>query len=372
MSKIYLISGETSGDIHGSNLIKSIKKSKPAIEFRAWGGDKIQQSGVPLAIHIKETSFMGFWEVVTHLPKISRLFRFAKKDIINYQPDAVILIDYPGFNLRMARWLKSKKIPVIYYISPQIWAWKTGRIHIIKENVDLMICILPFEKEFYRRFDYEVEYVGHPLLDEIFESSNFQDKSPESPILAILPGSRLQEIKKMLPIMLEAAKRLKSFNPVIVKAPAIPLTEYHKLLKAEDHSLISEQGSLSILNSAELAAVSSGTATLEAAIIDVPQVVCYRGSELSYQIAKRLVRLKYISLVNLIMGESVVKELIQNNFNVQSLEKSLREAEENSTKIKEKYAQLRNRLGNKGASERASTKIINFLVKLNLHSNQIP
>ncbi|GAC1705637.1 MAG: lipid-A-disaccharide synthase [Flavisolibacter sp.] len=290
--KYYVIAGEASGDLHASNLIKEIKLLDSGAQFRAWGGDLIKAAGGILVKHYKDLAFMGFVEVIKNLPVILNNLKYCKTDIEDFKPDILVLVDYPGFNLRIAKWAKTKGLKIVYYISPQVWAWKEGRVRSIKKIIDKMLVILPFEESFYKTWNYEVEYVGHPLVEVIqqFRMSYQGNKALEKPVVALLPGSRKQEIKKKLPIMLEVSK----FFP--------------------DYELLSL---------ATAALVTSGTATLETALFGVPQVVCYKGSPISYQIAKHLIKIKYISLVNLILDKPVVAELIQNNLTTKNLVQEL-------------------------------------------------
>lgn len=314
--KLYVIAGEASGDLHGSNLMQAILDEQPSTDFRFWGGDKMKAVQNNCVKHIRDLAFMGFIEVVMNLRTITQNIRFCKEDILAYQPDAIVLIDYPGFNLRIAEWAKEQGIRVLYYISPQVWAWKQNRVHKIKRVVDKMYVILPFEKAFYQQFDYDVEYVGHPLLDEIskydFRSgeAQFRDRNglDELPIIALLPGSRKQEVKTKLPIMVEATKGMGDFQLVVAGAPSLSV-EFYQSVQKEVQVVHGE--TYELLFHASAALVTSGTATLETALFKVPEVVCYKGSPISYFIAKRLVNVDYISLVNLIMGREVVKELIQ-------------------------------------------------------------
>jgi len=342
--KYYIIAGEASGDLHGSNLIKELRKADPATEVRCWGGDLMAAAGGTLVKHYKDLAFMGFVEVLSNLRTIFRNLEFCRQDILAYKPDAVILVDYPGFNLRIAKWAHRQGLKVIFYISPQVWAWKENRVRAIKENVDKMLVILPFEREFYHRWNYEVEYVGHPLVEVIdsFRSDPsrhvLQTLSPTStdssrsvvtpssgsrPLIALLPGSRRQEILKKLPIMLAVAPLFPDLQFVVAKAPGLEDSFYDELLK--DHPNVSSvrNETYALLSRARAAFVTSGTATLETALFGVPEVVCYKGSPLSYHIAKRLIKVKYISLVNLIMDKPVVKELIQDELTPENLKKEL-------------------------------------------------
>ncbi|NND14757.1 MAG: lipid-A-disaccharide synthase [Eudoraea sp.] len=365
--KYYIISGEASGDLHGSNLIRALKSKDPEAQFRGWGGDHMAEAGATLVKHIKETAFMGFLEVALNVRTITRNIRLCKEDIESYQPDALIFIDYSGFNLRIAQWAKPKGFKTHYYISPQLWASRANRIEKIKSHIDHMYVILPFEKEFYTSHGFEVNYVGHPLLDAIQRMKPTSKEEfrashglvPDKDIIALLPGSRKQEIQKVLPVMLSAAKAFTDYQFVIAGAPTIDPEYYRSFISGVDVTII-QNDTYSLLSHAHAALVTSGTATLETALFGVPQVVCYKGSWFSYQIAKRLITLEYISLVNLIMDKEVVKELIQKDLtskNIQSeLEKILSGTERELQKTA--YNLLQQRLGSSGASERAAALII--------------
>jgi lipid-A-disaccharide synthase len=354
--KLYFIAGEDSGDLHTKNLIKALQKQNPSIRTRGVGGELMKQVGTELVAHIKDINFMGFWEVIRNLKTIRQLFKTVKADIEAWQPDAVILIDYPGFNLRMAKYLNKKGIRVIYYISPQVWAWKKGRVKTIRRFVDQMMVILPFEKDFYQNEGVEVDFVGHPLLDEIENNPNPEAKKP---IIALLPGSRKQEIRRMLPVMLEVIPHFPNYQFVVAGAPSQTADFYENMIGDTPVELIMNQ-TYDVLTRARFALVTSGTATLETALFDVPQVVCYKGSALSYHIGKRLVKIKYISLVNLILDQSLVKELIQSEFNTRDLIRELRTImqPEKENSIRDGYALLRQKLGDKGASEKAAQLIL--------------
>lgn len=370
--KYYIIAGEASGDLHASNLMKAMLKNDASTQFRFWGGDRMAAvAGQPVK-HIKDLAFMGFIEVISNLKTILSNIKLCKNDILNYKPDALILIDYPGFNLRIAEFAKENKIPVHYYISPQVWAWKQNRVHKIKKIVDQMYCILPFEKEFYKRFDIDVHYVGHPLVDAIQEfrlnaltHENFlqQHKLESKKILAMLPGSRKQEIKIKLPIMLEAAKSFHDHQILIAGAPNISL-EFYKSIAGSSKIHVIQNDTYNLLNNSDLAMVTSGTATLETALFKVPEVVCYKGSSISYQIAKRLIKVKYISLVNLIMDQLVVTELIQNDLTPKNIIRELKLLEDSNSparqKLKETYTELEKKLGGGGASDHVAKLILNF------------
>jgi lipid-A-disaccharide synthase len=321
-ARIYIIAGEASGDLHGANLLKELYKLDTSISVRAWGGDRMKNEGATLVKHISDLAFMGFVEVLLNLSTILKNINFCKKDILEFKPDVLLLIDYPGFNLRIAEWAKKNGIKVHYYISPQVWAWKKSRVKIIKASVDKMYSILPFENDFYKQFDYETQYVGHPLLDEVenfnqvrLTKDEFLNKNKLSqvPIISILPGSRKQEIKVKLPIMLDAVKSLKNYQIVIAGAPNQTAKMYDEF-EAQGCKIIFGQ-TYDLLSNSEAAIVTSGTATLETAILNIPEVVCYKGSWISYFIARSLIKINYISLVNLIMDQQIVKELIQGECN---------------------------------------------------------
>ena len=363
--KYYLIAGEASGDLHGSNLMKEIKKNDTAAEFRFWGGDLMQQQGGTLIKHYKDLSFMGFLEIAKNLKTILGNISFAKKDIADYQPDCVILINFSSFNLRIAEFAKKAGLKVYYYISPQIWAWGTGRVHKIKKYVDKMFVVLPFEKDFYAKYDFETDFVGHPLLDAIenmpaFDEQDFKKKYGlnEKPIIALLPGSRKQEINKMLEVMLSVADAFPGYQFVIAGAPSQNKAFYDNICKAD--VVFVQNETYKLLTLATAAIVASGTATLETALFAVPEVVVYKGSSISYAIGKRLVKhIKYISLVNLIADREVVKELIQNELTTENLKKELSNIlqPEKVKVLKEDYRNLRLKLSGVGASKRTAAII---------------
>ena len=365
--KYYIIAGEASGDLHGANLMKALLDKDPAADFRFWGGDRMAKVGGTLVKHYRELAFMGFWEVLTNLRTILKNIDYCKKDIANFKPDVLIFIDYPGFNMRIAQWAKQQHIPTHYYISPQIWAWKENRIKAIKRDVDFMYVILPFEKAFYeQKHQYPVHFVGHPLLDaiaqreevdaETFKSENGLDSRP---IIALLPGSRKQEIAKMLKIMLSVVDDYHQYQFVIAGAPSIDYEFYQQFIKEENVHFISGK-TYDLLSVSYAALVTSGTATLETALLNVPEVVCYKGSWLSYHIAKRIIKLKYISLVNLIMDKPVVTELIQGDLTKKNLEKELdkRSTYTRRYEIFKDYVLLREKLGGEGASEKTAALIV--------------
>jgi len=359
--KYYLIAGEASGDMHASNLMKELKKLDSKAEFRCWGGDKMQAAGGKIIRHYRELAFMGFTEVLMNIRTIFSNLAFCKTDIAEWKPDAVIFVDYPGFNLRIAPFVKSIGIKTIWYISPQVWAWKSSRVKKLKASVDKMLVILPFEKEFYRKWNYEVEYVGHPLLDSLSAPLSIGERAGVR-LIALLPGSRKQEISVMLPEMIRVAEKFPDYRFVIAGAPSVDESFYREFIHGKNVEIVFGE-TYSLLEKASAALVTSGTATLETALHGVPEIVCYKGSGISFQIAKLLVDVKYISLVNLIMDKEVVKELIQDEMNVFNIEKELRDLLVNRQRIeamKKEYSLLREKLGAGGASARAAKSIYDF------------
>ncbi|MEY2922285.1 MAG: hypothetical protein RL108_907 [Bacteroidota bacterium] len=368
--KYYIIAGEASGDLHGSNLMKALYKEDPSVEIRFWGGDLMQQAGGTLVKHYRELAFMGFAEVLLNLKTIFRNIKFCKSDIENFQPDVLIYIDYPGFNMRIAKWAKTKGYKNHYYISPQIWAWKENRIKDIKRDIDKLYVILPFEKDFYeKKHNYAVDFVGHPLIDAIHNRTTLdeatfrkQNQLDDRPIIAILPGSRQQEISKMLTLMLSVVNDFPDYQFVIAGAPSQEYSFYEPFITGKNIKFISNE-TYNLLSQAHAALVTSGTATLETALFKVPEVVCYKGSWLSYQIAKRIITLKYISLVNLIMDEEVVTELIQEDCNSTRIKSELTKIlDPNYRKnLLEKYDQLEEKLGGVGASAATAHRIVSSI-----------
>lgn len=365
--KYYIISGEASGDLHASNLMKSLKVEDSHAEFRFWGGDLMEAVDGTLVKHYRDLAFMGFAEVVMNLRTILNNIKYCKKDLLEYAPDVLILVDYPGFNLRIAEFAKKNGITVHYYISPQIWAWKENRISKIKRDVDQMYVILPFEKEFYEdKHNFPVHFVGHPLLDAIanrkpVDTAKFTKENGlnDKPIVALLPGSRKQEITKMLSVMLRMAPKFPDHQFVIAGAPSQETSFYQTFLK-DDNVAIVENKTYDLLSVSTAAIVTSGTATLETALFKIPEVVCYKGNEISYQIGKRLVNVKYISLVNLILDKEVVTELIQDEFNETNLENELFKILDHKEReiMFDHYYQLEQALGGKGASDNTAKLII--------------
>jgi lipid-A-disaccharide synthase len=364
--KYYLIAGEASGDLHGANLMKALQRRDPEADFRFWGGDLMQNVGGEPVKHYRSLAFMGFAEVLLNIRTIFRNIAHCKKDIETWKPDVIIYIDYPGFNLRIAKWAKKKGYANHYYISPQIWAWKEGRIKDIKRDVDAMYVILPFEKDFYeKKHHFPVHFVGHPLIDaiakrkqvnpEVFKTKNGLDKRP---IVALLPGSRKQEISKMLKIMLSSVENFDDYQFVIAGAPSQEPELYAPFIRKQNvHLLLNKTYDLLSISTAAL--VTSGTATLETALFKVPQVVCYKGSRVSYEIAKRVIKLKYISLVNLILNKEVVTELIQTDFNNERLNNELAIILDpyQRAKLFLDYYDLEKTLGGKGASKKTAKLI---------------
>ncbi|MCM4166936.1 Lipid-A-disaccharide synthase [Arenibacter antarcticus] len=366
--KYYIIAGEASGDLHGSNLIKAIKTKDPEANIHCWGGDLMQMAGGTLVKHYKEMAFMGFFEVIANINQIFKNIAFCKEDIANFNPDIIVFIDYSGFNLRIASWAKEQGFTTNYYISPQIWASREGRITKIKRDIDAMHVILPFEKDFYeKKHGFPVNFVGHPLIDAIGElprttENTFREQNQldlEKPIIALLPGSRKQEVQKMLTLMLSVIKSFPNYQFVIAGAPSLEHHFYQPFLKTSQVSLVSNK-TYDLLSISHAALVTSGTATLETALFKVPQVVCYKANWISYQIAKRIITLKFISLVNLIMDKEVVKELIQDELNTKNLKKELSKILEGPDRKSqlEAYTVLEKRLGGKGASKKAATLIV--------------
>ena len=363
--KYYIIAGEASGDLHGSNLMKALQKQDVNAEFRFWGGDLMQAVGGTLVTHYKDRSFMGFAEVIFNLRKILGLISFCKNDIESYQPDVIIFIDNSGFNLRIAKWAKEKNFKTHYYISPQVWASRASRVEKIKRDIDAMYVILPFEKDFYAKYNYEVHFVGHPLIDAISNRQQVDDTTfrknhnlGDKPIVALLPGSRKQEITKMLGVMLCLVEDFKDYQFVIAGAPSQDYSFYKPFIKQDNVAFISNK-TYDLLSISHAALVTSGTATLETALFKVPQVVCYKANAISYQIAKRIITLKFISLVNLIMDREVVTELIQGDLNKKRLKQELSNILDEKERIRLfiDYYDLEKKLGGKGASEKAAKLI---------------
>jgi lipid-A-disaccharide synthase len=370
--RYYIIAGEASGDLHSSNLVKQLKLTDPQAEFRGWGGDLMQHQGVILVKHYRDLAFMGFAEVIKHLPTILKNIELCKKDILEFKPDVLILVDYPGFNLRIAKFAKQARIKVAFYISPQVWAWKSNRVHLIKEVVDRMLVIFPFETKFYEGYNYKVDFVGHPLLDAIngqsYEHGAFlkENDLPDKPIIALLPGSRKQEINNMLSVMAELADAFPAYQFVIGGAPSSNPDWYKAYLNKKNLSIVYGK-TYALLSNATAALVTSGTATLETALWGVPEVICYRSTgimgNISYMLAKQFIgkKLKYIGIVNLIMDKEVAREFIQHELTAANLKTELRKILEDSTyrnTMLENLKQVKEKLGGPGASAKAASIII--------------
>lgn len=368
--KYYIVAGEASGDLHAANLLKQLKQLDVSAQFRGWGGDLMEAQGCELVKHYRDLAFMGFIEVLMNIRTIKRNLKLCKQDVLEYKPDALILVDYPGFNLRIAEFAREHGIKVHYYISPQVWAWKQSRVKKIKRDVDRLYCVLPFEKDFYKKHNYDVSYVGHPLLDAIGnrrEEQNVEELRSElgldqRPVISLLPGSRKQEITTMLPIMLSVIEFFPNHQFVIAGAPS-QTKEFYQNLAGDSVKFVSNR-TYDLLMVSEAALVTSGTATLETALFNVPEVVCYKGSWVSYQIAKRLVKIEYISLVNLILDKPAVKELIQGELNTTQLTEELQgiiEGGEKRTAMLKDYSELQEKLGGGGASANVAQEIFNAI-----------
>lgn len=368
--KYYIIAGEASGDLHAANLMKSISDKDTDAHYRVWGGDLMQESGGDLVKHYRDLAYMGFVEVALNLRTILNNISFCKKDILEYKPDVIILVDYPGFNLRIAEFANKKGIKVIYYISPQIWAWKKSRVKKIRKSVDKMLVILPFEKDFYAKYGVEVDFVGHPLLDDLKNSqvesrAEFLKKNQlgNNPIVALLPGSRKMEVERMLKTMVEVVDHFPEHQFVVAGISSLEDDIYHNTIgKLPVKVLINQTRDL--LYHSDAALVTSGTATLETALVGVPEVVCYKGNWLSFEIAKRIVHIKFISLVNLIMDRLVVKELIQGDLSAENLVKELKLLlfdEAYKFSMSQDYNLLKKKLGEHGASDLAAKLIVDSL-----------
>lgn len=369
--KYYLICGETSGDLHAANLVKGLKRNDQQATIRAWGGDLLTAEGVEVVKHIRDLSFMGLVEVLLHLKTIKRNFKFAYADISAFNPDVLILVDFPGFNLRLAKWAKKKGIKVFYYISPTVWAWHRSRVYQVRDYVDKMFVILPFEKDFYKQYGVEVDFEGHPILDALAPAiENFESKNEfcarhnldNKPMIALLPGSRKQEVIKMLKIMTSVAEDFQDYHFVIAGMSFLPKELYAEALKIKNVRIIFDD-TYALLKHVSAALVKSGTSTLETALFNVPEVVCYKTNALTFAIGKRLVNVKYVSLVNIILGKEVIKELLQNDLNYKNLKLELSKLlnPEYRERIYQEYKKFRNLIGDKGASDRVAAKMVQYL-----------
>ncbi len=364
--KYYLVAGERSGDLHGGNLIRQIHRLDPNAQVRCWGGDAMQGAGAELVTHYRDMAFMGFLEVVKNLKTISNFLKICKQDLLSFQPDAVILIDYPGFNLRIAKFAKKQGWPVYYYIAPKTWAWNAKRTHKLRKYVDRVFSILPFEESFFKKYDVNVTYVGNPLLDAIdgFQPDPMfrtQQNIPQKSIIALLPGSRKQEIENVLSVMLEVVSRFPEAHFVVAAVGNLPAYYYNLVRSHSQVSIVTDQ-TYQVLQIADLAIVTSGTATLETALFNVPQIVVYKTSTVSYRIARTLIRVPYISLVNLIMDREVVPELIQNDFSSDNIGEIARELVTNSSRRVSQlnaYSELRQNLGTYPSSCKVAEEVVN-------------
>ena len=381
--RYFIIAGEASGDLHGSNLIKGIREMDKEAQIRCWGGDLMKEAGAELIRHYKEGAIMGFVEVVANLGKLAKNLQDCKNDIVKYNPDAVILIDYPGFNFRIAKFAKERGMRVFYYIAPKVWAWKEKRVHKLKKYVDRLFIIFPFEIEYFKKWGIDAIYRGNPLLDSVDNHSSSEESkeafeqrcgigSAEKTV-ALLAGSRRSEIKYLLPRMMQVAGRYPEYRFLMACAPSMEREFYEGIIgnKCSNIKLLFGE-TYSILRHSDAAIISSGTASLEAALIGVPQVVCYGGNEISYQIARSVVKLKYISLANLIMDKGLFKELIQHDCTPQKISAELDNLLGNSAyreKMLADYRDVRNILGGKGASAKVASAIIEELEKM-MNKNQ--
>ena len=361
----YLIAGERSGDLHGANLIRAIHRHDAQAQCRAWGGEQMQAAGAHLVRHYRDMAFMGFWEVLQNLGTIRRFLRECETDLLAHRPDVLILIDYAGFNLRVARFAKKHGIRVFYYISPKVWAWNQRRALTIKKVVDAMFVIFPFEVDFYAKYNYRVEYVGNPLLDALHQfqpDPDFRVKiGGDKPVIALLPGSRRQEVTTILPLMLAATRQLPAYQFVVGTVSNLPVAVYDALLTEYPDVGRAADSAYDLLTVSTAALVASGTATLETALLNVPQVVCYRTGLISYEIARRLIAVPFISLVNLIGNRAIVTELIQNDLTpgriLSELNSIVPGGSKRSAQLAD-YADLQQRMGKPGASERAGTRMV--------------
>ena len=358
--KFYIISGEPSGDLHAANLVAEMKNINPNIKLRAWGGERLKSEGVTLAKHINETSYMGLWNVLLNLNKIKKNIAFCKEDILKFKPDAIVLVDYPGFNLRIAKFAKEQGIKIFYYISPKVWAWNKSRVSKIKKYVDKLLVIFPFEVDFFKNNGVEATYVGNPLLDEIAKENFSFTYQTKKPIIALLPGSRKQEIEKILPKMLSVVEHYSDFQFVIAATSSFSKDYYQSFIKEKNVAIVFNQ-TYGLLNKAKFALVTSGTATLETALFKVPQVVCYKTNWLTYFLAKNLIKIKYLSLVNILLDKLAIKELIQGELNSKRIKEDLDKIIENNNSILTDYNKLIKLLNKEGASKNVAKIILSSI-----------
>ena len=358
--KLYIVTGEPSGDLHAANLVHELTASNNSLKIRAWGGDRLIAEGVELAKHIKDTAFMGLWDVLKNFRTIKLNLDFCKKDILNFQPDAIILVDYPGFNLKIAQFAKQQGIKVFYYISPKVWAWNKSRVSKIRKYVDELLVIFPFEVDFYQKNGMKATYVGNPLLDEIAKGNFALTYQSEKPIIALLPGSRKQEIECILPQMLSVVNNFPTHQFVIAATNSFSKAYYQSFIKEKNVALVFDE-TYGLLSNSTAALVTSGTATLETALFNVPQVVCYKANWLTYVLAKNLITIKYLSLVNILLDKLVVKELIQSDLNQNKLQQELELVLCKNENILLAYKKLKELLSKKGASKNAAKFITNSI-----------
>ena len=368
--KIYIVTGEKSGDQHAADIVRHLNSKDKNLKIRAWGGEKLKEQGVTLAKHINEISYMGFWEVFKNLFKIFNNLKFCKRDILNFSPDLIFLVDYPGFNLKIAEFASNNNIKVYYYISPKIWAWKSSRIHIIKKYIDKMFVIFPFEKEFYKNYGFDVEYYGNPIYDSVINNKYTLEPSPNLPVISLFPGSRKQEIDKILPLMLKAVNDFSKYQLIISATNSFSIDYYNKFI--ENYKLSSNYNQTcnidilfdrpyDILSISKAALVTSGTATLETALMNVPQLVCYKTSLISYFIAKYFINIKYISLVNILLDKLVVDELIQFDLTVENIKKGLDKLINDDNRVlSSDYNNLKNLLKSKGVAKKLASEILDI------------
>lgn len=369
--KYYIIAGEASGDLHASHLIKEIVRHDAEAEIRGWGGDLMVKEGMKLDQHYKTSAFMGFYEVVANLNRVLKNISRCKKQILQFNPDALILVDYPGFNIRIAEFATKQDFKVFYFIAPKAWAWKESRAKKLSKTVDKLFAILPFEESFFKKYGLKTEYVGNPLLDyldletkqvekeEFFSRNNLEPK----PIIALFPGSRKQEINTILPGMLKLTGLYKDYQFVIGGAPSQDLAIYRRHMKDEHLKVLFNKGQ-ELMKYSKAALITSGTATLEAALLSLPQVICYKGNKISVKIARHLVNIKYIGLANLIMNEPIIPELIQEDMNIERMSKELNMMlydENRREKLFKDYARLKEVVGGPGASAKVAKGIIQEL-----------
>ena len=362
--KYFVLAGEASGDLQAALLCQAIRSKDPSAVIVGWGGEAMEAQGVKVLKHYRDLAYMGFVEVVKHLPTIYQNFRTCRKQILEFKPDCVILVDYPGFNIRMATWIAKQNIPVYYYISPQLWAWHTSRVHKIKKAVRRMFVILPFEKEFYKNYGMDVTYIGHPLAVELSKLPAQDNISRDS--IALLPGSRKHEVEKLLPVMVEVAAKLPNEKFIIAAVSHLPINLYKLINQDKPNISIETDAMRNVLQKCKAAVVTSGTATLETALMGVPEVVVYKGSPVSYQIAKRLIKVPYISLVNLIADKRLVPELIQQECNADNVLHHLQQVMDSnhSFEMKKGFEEIKSLLVSGGGAATAATEIISDLQQI--------